>query len=98
MGNFSPYSEEWEKQHMNKVITRAMEEYAQRKAAFEKLPKPIQLLIIAGEKTSYYVDIAYIQIRKCVDRKYREAMEAGTAELKAKIEAAINDSSNPQSF
>ncbi len=51
MGNFSPYSEEWEKQHMNKVITRAMEEYAQRKAVFERLPKPIQLLIIAGEKS-----------------------------------------------
>lgn len=49
MGNFSPYSEEWERQRIKKTLDEATEKYLRQKAAFEKLPRPIQALVRAGQ-------------------------------------------------
>ena len=49
MGNFSPYSEEWERQRIKKTLDEATEKYLRQKAAFEKLPRPIQALVSAGQ-------------------------------------------------
>ena len=43
MGNWSPYSEEWEQQRIQKALGQMAEDYAHKKAAFERLPRPIQV-------------------------------------------------------
>ena len=98
MGNWSPYSEEWEKAHVESVLDIAAEECVHNKAVFEGLPRPVQALIKAGQTARYYLDIALIQIRKRIDRKYREEMEAGVAQLKGMLgTVACRSESTPQS-
>ena len=93
MGNWSPYSEEWEQQRVQKALGQIAEDYTHKKAAFERLPRPIQALIKAGQTIHYYIDIAFIQIRKRIDRKHREKMEAGVAQLKGIVETAVKQES-----
>ena len=93
MGNWSPYSEEWEQQRIQKALGQMAEDYAHKKAAFERLPRPIQALIKAGQTIHYYIDIAYIQLRKKVDRRYRQEMETGVKQLKGIVETAAKQDS-----
>lgn len=94
MGKFSPYSEEWEKARIKKALDQMSAEYLHRKAAFEKLPRPIQAFIRAGQTVSYCCSIAWIGVRKAVNPRYRREMEAGVAEIKKMMETSIQSDSS----
>ncbi len=63
MGNWSPYSEEWEKQRINKKAEEA-------RAAYEKNPR----LYRAMGTIRSYETLLLIHLRRLFDRKYREEM------------------------
>ena len=48
MGNWSPYSDEWEQQRIQKALGQMAEDCTQKRAAFERLPSPIQALLRSG--------------------------------------------------
>lgn len=66
MGNWSPYSEEWEKQRINRKAQAAFEAKSRAYQAYHRLKGTI----------SYYWTLLAIQIRRLFDRKYREEMDS----------------------
>ncbi len=71
MGNWSPYSEEWEKQRVKKIIT----ETNAARIEFEKKPPIYKALYRFAGTMRYYSSLLFIHFRRLFDRKYREEME-----------------------
>ncbi len=68
MGNWSPYSKEWEKQRINKKAAEA-------RATFDAKPRPYQAYHRFKGTISYYWTLLVIRLRRLFDRKYREEMD-----------------------
>ena len=96
MGKFSPYSEEWERQRIKKTLDQMAMEYQRKKAAFNRLPRPIQALVRAGQSVSYYLPIFRIYLRKKVDRQYHQEMAAGVKQIKKLVEMVAKTPHPPQ--
>lgn len=47
---------------LQKALSQMAEDYEQKKAVFERLPRPIQAFIKAGQTVRYYIDIAFIVV------------------------------------
>ena len=78
MGNWSPYSEEWERQRIEKFIEKAD---AARKE-FEKKPWLYKAVIRGIQTIRYYGSLFTIHVRMIFDRKYREKVIRETEEMK----------------
>ena len=87
MGNWSPYSEEWEKQHIRKIIKEAKTAYIE----FEKKPGIYKVLCRLRQTIEYYLWFLAITIRKTFDRKYREEMYQTVSSMEEKTIKAIAD-------
>ena len=81
MGNWSPYSEEWEKQRLEK----AMDQLNAERRAFEKKPKPYKAMVHFCQTIKYYGSLAVIHIRMAFDRKYREEVRHSVDEMDNKM-------------
>ena len=81
MGNWSPYSEEWEKQRLEK----AMDQLNAERRAFEKKPKPYKAMVRLCKTIKYYGSLAVIHIRMVFDRKYREEVRHSVDEMDDKM-------------
>ena len=87
MGNWSPYSEEWEKQHARKVIENANA----ARIAFEKKPWAYKAIVRASGTISYYLSFLKIRVRMLFDREYRDEVNRVTKDLEEKGLKAIAD-------
>ena len=87
MGNWSPYSEEWEKQHIRKIIKEAKTAYCE----FEKKPKIYKVLFRLRQTIAYYGWLLEITIRKAFDRKFREEIHQSVSDMEEKAIKAIAD-------
>ena len=63
MGNWSPYSEEWEKQHLKKI----MKETESARVEFEKKPWIYKAAVRLWQTIEYYGWLLAITIRKVFD-------------------------------
>ena len=72
MGNWSPYSEEWEKQHVQKVIEEAQKQFDE----FEKKPWLYKKIFMLKGTIGYYCSVVKIEIRKFFDKEYRDRIDA----------------------
>ncbi len=68
MGNWSPYSQAWEKQRVEKT----MDQLNARRSAFEKKPKLLRALVRFCQTIAYYGALWGMHLRMVFDRKYRE--------------------------
>ena len=87
MGNWSPYSEEWEKQHVKKVIENANAAWIE----FEKKPWAYKAIVRASKTISYYWSLLSIHVRMFFDREYRDEVNRVTKDLEGKGIKAIAD-------
>ena len=87
MGNWSPYSEEWEKQHLKKMI----ENSETARLAFEKKPWIYKVTVRSLKTIQYYLSLMAIHIRMIFDRKYREEVNHAVNGLEEKTLRAIVD-------
>ncbi len=84
MGNWSPYSEEWERQRIEKFIEKAD---AARKE-FEKKPRIYKTIVRGIASIKYYGSLFAIHTRMIFDRQYREQVIRETDDMKG-MEAII---------
>ena len=87
MGNWSPYSEEWEKQHLKKIIEKS----ETARLAFEKKPWIYKATVRLLKTIQYYLSLMAIHIRMIFDRKYREEVNHAVDGLEKKTLKAIVD-------
>ncbi len=87
MGNWSPYSEEWEKQHLKKMIEKS----ETARLAFEKKPWVYKAIVRLLKTIQYYSSLLAIHIRMIFDRKYREEVTHAVDSLEEKTLSAIVD-------
>ena len=87
MGNWSPYSEEWEKQHARKVIENANA----ARIEFEKKPWVYKAIVRASGTISYYWSLLIIRVRMFFDQEYRDEVNRVTKDLEEKGIKAIAD-------
>ena len=87
MGNWSQYSEEWEKQHAKKVIYNANA----ARIEFEKRPWAYKVIVRASGSISYYWSLLKIQVRMFFDREYRDEVNRVTKDFEEKGMRAIAD-------
>ena len=87
MGNWSPYSEEWEKQHLKKMIEKS----ETARLAFEKKPWIYKAIVRLLKTIQYYLSLMAIHIRMIFDRKYREEVNHAVDGLEEKTLRAIAD-------
>lgn len=80
MGNWSPYNEEWEKQHAKKVIENANA----ARIEFEKKPWAYKAIVRASGTISYYLSFLKIRVRMLFDREYRDEVNRVTKDLEEK--------------
>ena len=90
MGNWSPYSEEWEKQHLKKMIEKS----ETARLAFEKKPWIYKATVRSLKTIQYYLSLMAIHIRMIFDRKYREEVNHAVDGLEEKTLRAIVDMMN----
>ena len=81
MGNWSPYSEEWERQRIKRVI----EENDTARKAFEKKPWPYKMAVRLWETVKYYGSLLTIHFHMLIDREYRKEMKQITDDLEEKV-------------
>ena len=67
MGNFTPYSEEWEKQH----IQRQMEAIREKQ---KNDPWPLRLLVKAHSRIRFLEDLIVIHVKMLYTGKTREEL------------------------
>ena len=67
MGNFTPYSEEWEKQH----IQRQMEDIREKQ---KNDPWPLRLLVKAHSRIRFLEDLIVIHVKMLYTGKTREEL------------------------
>ena len=87
MGNWSPYSEEWEKQRLRRMI----DETEAARLAFERKPQIYKAMVRLLETIKYYWTLLVVHIRMTIDRTYREEIKQGTDGLEEKTIKAIAD-------
>ena len=75
MGNWSPYSEEWEKQHVRKVIENANA----TRIEFEKKPWAYKAIVRASGTIRYYWSLLKIRVRMFFDREYGDGKTADSS-------------------
>ena len=92
MGNWSPYSEEWEKQHLKKI----MNETEPARVEFEKKPWIYKAIVRLLGTISYYWSLLVLRIRKIFDREYRQEVKQATNELEEKILRSAVDMVNDE--
>ena len=92
MGNWSPYSKEWERQHLQKIIDDA----ENARLEFEKKPWIYKVIIRLGETISYYWSLLVIRIRILFDHEYRQEIKQATDGLEEKILRAAVDMVNEE--
>lgn len=92
MGNWSPYSKEWEKQHLQKIIDGA----ETARLEFEKKPWIYKATVRLGQTISYYWSVLVIRIRMLFDREYRQEMQQATKGLEEKVLRAVVDFVNEE--
>ncbi len=80
MGNWSPYSEEWEKQHARKVIENANA----TRTEFEKKPWAYKAIVTATGTISYYWSLLILHIRVLFDREYRKEVNQARKDFEEK--------------
>lgn len=90
MGNWSPYSEEWEKQHLKKMIEKS----ETARLTFEKKPWIYKATVRLLKTIQYYLSLMAIHIRMIFDRKYREEVKHAVDGLEEKTLRAIVDMMN----
>lgn len=81
MGNWSPYSEEWERQRIKKFI----EENDTARKEFEKKPCLYKMTVRLWETVKYYGSLLTIHFRMLIDREYRKEMKQITNDLEEKV-------------
>lgn len=87
MGNWSPYSEEWEKQRARKVI----EDSNAARIEFEKKPWAYKAIVRASGTISYYWSLLVVRARMFFDREYQDEVNRATKDLEKKGIKAIAD-------
>ena len=92
MGNWSPYSKEWERQHLQKIIDGA----ETARIEFEKKPWIYKAIVRLGQTISYYWSLLVIRIRMLFDHDYRQEINQATNELEEKILKAAVDMVNEE--
>ena len=92
MGNWSPYSKEWERQHLQKIIDGA----ETARVEFEKKPRIYKAIIRLGQTISYYWSLLLIRIRMLFDHEYRQEMQQATKGLEEKVLRAVVDFVNEE--
>ena len=92
MGNWSPYSKEWERQHLQKIIDGA----ETARIEFEKKPWIYKAIIRLGQTISYYWSLLVIRIRMLFDHEYRQEMQQATKGLEEKVLRAVADLVNEE--
>ena len=92
MGNWSPYSKEWEKQHLQKIIDGA----ETARIEFEKKPWIYKAIVRLGQTISYYWSLLVIRIRMLFDYEYRQEMQQATKGLEEKVLRAVVDFVNEE--
>ena len=92
MGNWSPYSKEWERQHLQKIIDGA----ETVRLEFEKKPWIFKAIIRLGQTIIYYWSILLIRIRMLFDHEYRQEMQQATKGLEEKVLRAVADLVNEE--
>ena len=90
MGNWSPFSEEWEKQQIKKMIEKS----ETSRLAFEKKPWIYKAIVRLLKTIQYYLSLMAIHIRMTFDRKYREEVNHAVDGLEEKTLRAIADMMN----
>ncbi len=92
MGNWSPYSKEWERQHLQKIIDGA----ETARIEFEKKPWIYKAIVRLGQTISYYCSLLVIRIRMLFDHEYRQKMQQATKGLEEKVLRAVVDFVNEE--
>ena len=92
MGNWSPYSKEWERQHLQKIIDGA----ETARIEFEKKPWIYKAIVRLGQTISYYWSLLVIRIRMLFDHEYRQEMQQATKGLEEKVLRAVADLVNEE--
>jgi hypothetical protein len=92
MGNWSPYSKEWERQHLQKIIDGA----ETARIEFEKKPWIYKAIVRLGQTISYYWSLLVIRIRMLFDYEYRQEMQQATKGLEEKVLRAVVDFVNEE--
>ena len=92
MGNWSPYSKEWERQHLQKIIDGA----ETARIEFEKKPRIYKAIVRLGQTISYYWSLLVIRIRMLFDHKYRQEMQQATKGLEEKVLRTVVDFVNEE--
>ena len=92
MGNWSPYSKEWERQHLQKIIDGA----ETARIEFEKKPWIYKAIVRLGQTISYYWSLLVIRIRMLFDHEYRQEMQQATKGLEEKVLRAVADLMNEE--
>ncbi len=92
MGNWSPYSKEWERQHLQKIIDGA----ETARIEFEKKPWIYKAIVRLGQTISYYWSLLVIRIRMLFDHEYRQKMQQATKGLEEKVLRAVVDFVNEE--
>ena len=92
MGNWNPYSKEWEKQHLQKIIDGA----ETARLEFEKKPWIYKAIVRLWGTISYYWSLLVLHIRKIFDREYRQEVKQATNELEEKILRSAVDMVNDE--
>lgn len=87
MGNWSSYSEEWEKQRIRRMI----DETEAARIAFERKLRTYKAMVRLLETIKYYWTLLSVHIRMTIDRAYREEIKQGTDGLEEKTIKAIAD-------
>jgi len=87
MGNWSPYDEEWEKQHTRKAIGNANA----ARIEFEKKPWIYKAMIRFVDTISYYWSFLTLHIRMFFDREYRKEVNQARKDFEEKGLKAIVD-------
>ena len=80
MGNWSPYSEYWEKQRVKKIIKEAKNTHAE----FEKKPRIYKKAVKFYGTIQYYCTLLSIHIHRVLNRKYRDEMDRAVDGLEEK--------------
>ncbi|MBR5108834.1 MAG: hypothetical protein IK099_01465 [Clostridia bacterium] len=81
MGNWSPYSEEWEKQRTKKII----EENDKTRKEFEQKKWLYKASVRFLETIKYYSSLLLIHFHMLVDREYRKEMKQLTSNLENNV-------------
>ena len=85
MGDWSPYSREWEEAHLKQLATKAFKETMEEMEAYSQKPRIAQILYSLRARFHSFRGETAFKLRLAFDPKFRDAVESFKRNARVKV-------------